>query len=243
MIVMQYGNGVQSRSWHVEELRAPQYLRIYLIQGGEVTYRDAFDEVNLEQGRLYIFPAQQAYSMTQNPDAPIDCLWMHADVFPYVVQRLIAIDPLQHSDLQDMLRLLKNQIANTAASAACVEAFGMAILHLLIRDGVFSQRINSSLVVLEQVGLMDSVKDLSDRAGYTQEHFIRAFTKEAGVTPYQYILSQRMNEAISLMRQGLMLDEIAVRVGYASGKSFSGAFKRRFGMSPDVYKEYFLKRA
>ena len=52
-----------------------------------------------------------------------------------------------------------------------------------------------------------------------------------------------MNEAIALMNQGLMLEEIATRIGYASGKSFSGAFKRRFGISPQEYRAYFLRRA
>lgn len=243
MIVMQYGNGVQARKWHVTEEHPPHYLRIYLINGGEVIYRDRMGEVRLKHGSLYIFPAQQPYSISQNPEDPIDCLWMHADVFPYIVRRLIEIEPERHPDFRDTLHLLKSQIAHPAASAACVEAFGMALLHLLIRDGFFRQRIESTLVDLDKVSLTDNVKALSDKAGYTQEHFIRAFTREAGVTPYQYILSQRMNEAISLMRQGLLMDEIAVRIGYASGKSFAGAFKRRFGMAPDVYREHFLKRA
>lgn len=243
MIVMQYGNGVQGRGWHVCEEQPAQYLRIYLIHGGEVVYRDGMSEVRLKAGRLYIFPAQTPYSLTQNPDEPIDCLWLHADVFPYIVRRMIEIDPEMHPDYQDTLKLLRRQIDHPTSNAACIEAFGIALLQLLIRDQYFCQRIESSLIRVDGIDLHDSVRTLSRRAGYTQEHFIRAFTKDAGVTPYQYILSQRMNEAISLMRQGLMMDEIATRVGYASGKSFAGAFKRRFGMAPDVYREHFLKRA
>lgn len=243
MIVMQYGNGVQPKSWQVEEKRPPQYLRIYLINGGEVLYRDENGEVPLKSGRLYVFPAQRAYKMTQNPEVPIDCLWLHADVFPYIVSNVIEIDPERHPDLRDTLRLLKNQIEPVRTNPDCVEVFGMAVLQLLIRDGILRQRIDSSLIDLDEVSLRYNVKELSTKAGYTQEHFIRAFTKEAGVTPYQYILSQRMNEAISLMRQGFKMDEIAARVGYASGKSFAGAFKRRFGMAPDVYRDHFLRRA
>jgi len=89
----------------------------------------------------------------------------------------------------------------------------------------------------------DSVKSLSRTVGYTQEYFIRSFLQEVGVTPYQYILSKRMNEAILLMRQGLTMDEVAARIGYASGKSFSAAFKRRFGIAPDQYRKIFLTRA
>lgn len=243
MIVMQYGDALQPRDWIVQEARPPQYVRIYLMHGGSVTYRDAVKQISLKRDHLYVFPAQQAYSLIQQPDDPICCLWMHADVFPYIVRQLIEIDPQRRPELQGTLNLLSSQVNYPAANAACVEAFGMALLQLLIRDGFLNERIDSHLIDQAVLSVDSSVESVSRKIGYTEEHFIRLFSKTVGVTPYQYILSQRMNEAISLMRQGVQLDEIAARTGYASGKSFAGAFKRRFGIAPNVYREYFLKKA
>lgn len=243
MIVMQYGSGLQPSTWFVREKRPPQYLRIYLMDGGSVVYSDALRSMPLKHHHLYVFPAQQAYSLTQRPEDPIRCLWMHADVFPYIVQRPIEICPAEHPDLQATLELMRSQVRYPSPNAACVEAFCMAILRLLIRDGFLKERIDSALIDPAMISSTASVAAISRQTGYTEEHFIRAFTKAAGVTPYQYILSQRMNEAISLLSQGMMLDEIAGRLGYASGKSFAGAFKRRFGIAPNVYREHFLKKA
>lgn len=243
MIVMQYGSGRQMESWRVTETRPPQYVRMYWMDGGDVIYRDDIGQTTLKTGNLYIFPAQQAYSMRQRPENPISCLFLHADVFPYLVPRMIEICPQERPELMAALSLLRRQVEYPSPNDACVEAFGVAILQLLVRDGDLYERIDSALV--EQAGLSpsSSVAEASRHSGYSQEHFIRIFSKTVGVTPYQYILSQRMNEAISLMSQGLLMDDIAARLGYASGKSFAGAFKRRFGIAPNVYREHFLRKA
>jgi len=243
MIIMQYGTGLQPREWIVQEEYAPQYVRIYHIDSGTVTYHGPVGDVPLKKGCLYVFPAQTAYSITQEPDDPISCLWMHVDVFPWLVRQLIEIDPEKHDELRQTLKLLRAQVDYPELNASCVEAFAKAMLQLMARDGFLHERVDSRLVDAELLSADASVEAVSRKIGYTQEHFIRTFSREVGVTPYQYILSQRMNEAISLMSQGVMLDEIAVRTGYASGKSFAGAFKRRFGIAPSVYREYFLKKA
>lgn len=243
MIVMHYGNGKQSTSWRVTEKHPPQYVRIYWMDSGDVVYSDSMGQKTLKKGYLYIFPAQQAYTMRQRPENPIHCLYLHADVFPYLVPRLIEIQPDERPELKMALSLLRQQIAYPKPNNACVEAFGMAILQLLVRDGDLSEHIDSELVERARLSASSSVAEASRCSGYSQEHFIRVFSKMVGVTPYQYILSQRMNEAIFLMSQGLLLDDIAARLGYASGKSFAGAFKRRFGIAPNVYREQFLRNA
>jgi len=242
MIIMQCGRGEQARDWHVDEKRPPQYLRIYYMDGGTVTYRDSQENFTLRPGWLYVFPAQQSYEMLQDPNDPISCMYLHADVFPYIVSRTIKIDTALYPDISATLRLLQSQLSHPAGDA-CSAAFGMALLQLLIRDGLLKQKIDPTLVDLESLSTAASVKSMSREAGYSCEHFIRTFAGAAGVTPYQYLLSQRMNEAVALMNQGLTLEEIAARVGYASAKSFSGAFKRRFGLSPQAYREQFLRRA
>lgn len=243
MIVMQYGDALQKSDWIVQESQPPQYVRIYLIHSGDVVYHDAVSRIPLKKGRLYVFPAQQAYSLIQSKENPIDCMWIHADVFPYIVRQMVEINPAALPELRSTLELLRNQINYPGTNAACVEAFGMALLQLLIRDGFLHERIDSRLIDSGMFSLDASVESVSKNMGYTEEHFIRLFSKTVGVTPYQYILSQRMNEAISLMHQGMLMEEVAARTGYASGKSFAGAFKRRFGISPKAYREHFLKKA
>ena len=242
-MIMLYGCGRQSANWHVVEKQPPQYIRIYSMEGGNVEYRDSFEQFQLQKGWLYVFPAQQCYELVQSPDDPIDCMYVHADVFPYVLHNPIKIDPRRHAEIQMTLALLRKQFDGHVCDKNCVMAFSNALLQLLVRDGFLHQKIDQRLLGNEKISTEISVEALSRQVGYSNEHFIRSFSKAFGVTPYQYILSQRMNEAIALMHQGLTLDEIAAKVGYASAKSFSGAFKRHFGYSPQMYRAYFLGKA
>ena len=91
MQILQLGNGVQEREWKVRQTDAAGYCRVYFIKSGEVMYFDDRMEQKLVPGRLYVFPSQQPYNLSHNPEKPIDCLWFHMDMFPYDIDRLLPI--------------------------------------------------------------------------------------------------------------------------------------------------------
>lgn len=243
MMIMQYGCARQPRDWHVTESRPPQYVRIYYMDSGTVQYRDPNSTFSLASKYLYVFPAQQSYAMTQDPEDPICCLYLHADISPYILYKPIKIDPSGNPDILFTLDLMRNQLSRPDGDDSCFVDFGMALLKLLIRDGYLRQKIDHTLLDAQNLSSSGSINDLSRQAGYSREHFIRLFTASAGVTPYQYILNQRMNEALALMNRGMKLEDIAQKVGYSCAKSFSSAFKRRYGIPPQQYRAVFLKRA
>lgn len=243
MFIMQYGYGLQNSLWHVREERPPHYLRIYWMDGGSVTYRDENETRKLDVGKLYVFPAQKPYEMTQNPEDPISCTYLHADVFPCLLHRLAELNPEEDEDLLMTLMLLRRQMEYGGERTELVKSFSAALLQLLMRASVFEEEAAPAALLKDMDVHTATVQSMSQKAGYTPEYYIRSFSRSVGVTPYQYLLSQKMNEAVSLMSEGMMLEEIAQHLGYASGKSFSGAFKRRFGIPPDEYRKYFLKKA
>lgn len=69
-------------------------------------------------------------------------------------------------------------------------------------------------------------------------HFLRMFTKFTGITPYQYILQQKMNIAKGfLMDTNLNIVEIAYDLGFNSHSNFSIRFKKMTGVSPDEFRK------
>jgi len=241
MHIIHYGYGNQSEEWITSQNHPSQHIRIYLINGGTGMYRDVLETFSLQKKWLYILPAQQGFEIVQDSSDPICCMYLYADIFPYIVQRPVKMDPSNHPEIMETLRLMQMQL-DRSSDHGCFSAFGMALFQLLIRDGFLAQKIDRSLLDTESVSITSNVQEISRKAGYSSEHFIRTFSRSAGITPYQYLLSQRMNEAVSLMQQGFTLEEIAVRVGYANAKSFSGAFKRHYGMAPQYYRRHFLNR-
>ena len=67
-------------------------------------------------------------------------------------------------------------------------------------------------------------------------HFFRSFKQAFGCSPYQYIITKRLEYAQSLIRTGHSFTSIAAQCGFADLFTFSKAFKKLYGVSPSDYK-------
>jgi len=64
------------------------------------------------------------------------------------------------------------------------------------------------------------------------------FKARTGLSPYEYLLSLRLNHARQLMLQSnLSIKEIADAVGYSDQMYFCRIFKSRFGLTPSSYRK------
>lgn len=83
-----------------------------------------------------------------------------------------------------------------------------------------------------------SIVDLAADAGFSREHFIRAFRLAYGETPGRYRARRRVERACDLLRSAdLAVTEICYLVGFASLGSFSARFGEITGMSPTAYRQ------
>ncbi|MFB9327981.1 helix-turn-helix domain-containing protein [Paenibacillus aurantiacus] len=68
-------------------------------------------------------------------------------------------------------------------------------------------------------------------------HFIRSFKNAVGVTPYQYVLLLRIEEAMRrLERTELSVTDISCSLGFSSPSQFYRAFARSAGMTPEKWR-------
>ena len=69
-------------------------------------------------------------------------------------------------------------------------------------------------------------------------HFIRAFKKETGLTPHQYLNRYRLVVATQLLEYSdRRVEEIAAEVGFSSSSHFISSFHRQYGYTPLHYRE------
>ena len=81
------------------------------------------------------------------------------------------------------------------------------------------------------------VAALARTAHLSQAHFSRAFRREFGETPYQYLLTRRLERAAALLRNtDRSVTEICFDVGLQSVGSFTTSFTRTYEMSPTEYR-------
>src|SRR5215467_4505684 len=77
---------------------------------------------------------------------------------------------------------------------------------------------------------------LADVAGLSPHHFARMFKQAMGVSPHQYILHRRIEQAKTLLlKQNVSLATIASELGCVDQSHFTRAFKRLVGMTPHAF--------
>lgn len=87
-----------------------------------------------------------------------------------------------------------------------------------------------------------SLRDLAGRAKVSVRTLTRRFTAETGVTPFQWLLQQRLLRARELLETtDLTIDQVAGRSGLGSGESLRQHLSRQIGMTPAAYRGAFRR--
>jgi len=77
------------------------------------------------------------------------------------------------------------------------------------------------------------VAALAEIARRSEFHFTRVFTRSVGMTPHRYVVHQRLQRAVELLRDGRSgLAEIAASTGFADQSHLSRWVRRVHGVSP-----------
>lgn len=81
-----------------------------------------------------------------------------------------------------------------------------------------------------------SLEQLAQAQATSKYNLLRIFKKYLGVTPRQYLIDKRIEQAKRLLQQGRSVSDACYLVGYGSIQSFSALFKGRTGLSPTAYQ-------
>lgn len=78
-----------------------------------------------------------------------------------------------------------------------------------------------------------SLKELAEYLGISRYHFCRLFKQSTGLSPYQYVIQQRVERATQLLLQGnLSISEVAIACGFTHQSHLNRHFKRLTGVTP-----------
>lgn len=82
-----------------------------------------------------------------------------------------------------------------------------------------------------------SVKELSEKSGYSQSRFSHLFSEITGTTPIKYQNDIRLKTASEmLLSTNETITEIALSCGFSDPLYFSRLFKRKYNVSPTEYR-------
>jgi len=82
-----------------------------------------------------------------------------------------------------------------------------------------------------------TLADLAELVGMSQFHFGRLFKQSLGLSPYQYLLQQRVERAKQLLKQrDQPIAAIALECGFNSHSHLGRKFRQLTGMTPKAYR-------
>ncbi|MBE7053207.1 MAG: helix-turn-helix transcriptional regulator [Ruminococcaceae bacterium] len=83
-----------------------------------------------------------------------------------------------------------------------------------------------------------SVSIVSDNLNISEVYFRKLFKSQYGISPSQYIINKRIENAKHLMKhQYLTLEECALQSGFSSLQYFCRIFKKLTGITPSQYRK------
>lgn len=100
------------------------------------------------------------------------------------------------------------------------------------------QRLQVTDYIHDRLAEEIQLSDLADLLRLSQFHFSRLFKQSIGVTPYQYVLQQRVERAKQLLKTtNLSIMEIALLCGFSSHSHLGKWFRQLVGMTPKAFRK------
>lgn len=153
-------------------------------------------------------------------------------------------------DIIYSIETLTKEIEDPNSSSLMIDCLETQITILLLRN--FKTNIRNDFLLLpnadtyinlamEYIQMYYSgnltIEGICDEIHVSTFHFIRTFKKKTGQSPYQYLISVRIQKAKELLHNGgYSVSEVCELCGFTSLSHFSNTFKMITGDSPSRYK-------
>jgi AraC family transcriptional regulator len=235
---------------------APRPVRLLQIKGGR-TY------VGLHsKGDVSVTPVKTPYFARWESDDSCLQIRIASQFIQSIARDTIATDPdnlelhleFQTRDSQleaiGMLLLAELKQENVGGKLYVDSLVNLLALHLLrqytapksrfiVYENGLSERQTRQVVEYINEHLHQDIKlaDLAALLNISQSHLSHMFKQSIGITPYQYLLQQRIERAKQLLKESdRSIMDIALLCGFNSHSHLSKQFRQMTGMAPKTYR-------
>lgn len=90
----------------------------------------------------------------------------------------------------------------------------------------------------ESIYSKTTLEDIANMLNLSKAHIIREFSKNYSISPYNYLIEQKMATAKKmLILHNMNINEISSQLGFEDANYFSKLFKKKTGLSPLQYRK------
>ncbi|SDT78785.1 transcriptional regulator, AraC family with amidase-like domain [Streptomyces sp. TLI_053] len=153
-----------------------------------------------------------------------------------------GIDLCLHMVRTDHGAAVANAVARLAAVSAVREGGQGQVLPTPVTAADGSSLAATRAWALARLAEPLTLAELAAHAGVSVRTLNRRFQAEAGTTPLQWLLTQRLEQARELLEStDLAMDLVAARTGFVTPDSLRRHLLQRIGMTPRAYRAHFAR--
>lgn len=106
-------------------------------------------------------------------------------------------------------------------------------------DGLSKQKLKQVIEYIQaHLGENLSLNDIANELGMSQYYFCHLFKRSTGMSPHQFLIRQRVEQAKHLLRQSeRTVTAIALDCGFANQSHFARYFRKYTGMNPNQFRK------
>ena len=218
------------------------YYYIYVLKGKMV-----LEEEELLAGDVIVFEPGYHYQYKNEGDT--EYLWVHYTGYEACALTRTAhltsnvkVHIGEHEEIGECFRkLFREFMIHDEASGLLSVCLLREILYLTGRYAGVQEKSGIPLLSLSYIHRFYSenieINSLARMEHMSCTSFRSAFKKHTGVSPNEYIITQRISAACQLLVQtDKSISEIAAEVGYGDQYYFSRIFKKKMGVPPLGYR-------
>lgn len=163
-------------------------------------------------------------------DAKVEGMESGADVYlekPFSIQQL-------HLQIKNLLRMRQNFHKRMSSLNGNLEELQPSEFGLTRQNLEFVERVQQILAEnMSDDGF--SIDSMAGMMNMSRSSFYRKLKSLTGQSPVDFLKSQRITRAASLLLEGYNITEVSVKVGFSSASYFTKCFKQQFNMLPKEY--------
>jgi AraC family transcriptional regulator len=209
---------------------------------------------------IAIVPAMVPHRSNWNQEASFSLLSLEPDRFTKIAYESVTterVELIPHYAMQDTFidhvgKSLTAELTEARfGSQLLVDSLTIALsIHLLrhysdshksLRDyqgGMPKRKMQRAIAYIHDHLAEDiTVAAIADELEMSQYYFSRLFKQAIGVSPYQYVMEQRIEAAKYLLKTPLPISAISERVGFANQNQLTVQFRNLTGTTPSNYRK------
>ncbi|MBA4387033.1 MAG: hypothetical protein C0404_03570 [Verrucomicrobia bacterium] len=232
-------------------------FNLWFITAGEGTLQTSLKTYELHPGDCFLLRMWDINIGEHNPLNPLVVPWICFDCLDakgHPLPRSRYPTPREHRRIPDisffdqlMRRIIDHHVEGEAHAGEAVQWLRAALLEVVEHD----RRSQLAGLALEHSTMIDvlcarireqpekitSMEILAAQAKCSVDHLIRIFKRYKGITPWEFVISCRIEKASNMLRfSSHSISQIADLLGYADIYSFCKQFKARTGQTPTRYR-------